>query len=194
MCALDCNVHTHVHVHVYVCGIIIAVAMAQRRRPSRLARRCKGGAMQAAARLKGAMTTVSASPKSPVEVSAAAVDAARIATSRRMLLILWQFSRLAAAAALKFSTIAPIAFELLAPSCLSRTSSIERSPAPCCSSQSCALLACLLQQRCRFCSATSRRCALRDAERAAREPRRRPASRERQAARGLHAAHHCDRI
>ena len=44
--------------------------------------------MQAAARLKGALTTASASSKSPVEVSAAAVDALRIATSRRMLVIL----------------------------------------------------------------------------------------------------------
>ena len=149
--------------------------------------------MQAAARLKGAMTTVSASPKSPVEVSAAAVDASRIATSRRMLVILWQFSRLAAAAALKFWTSASVAFELLTPSCLSRSSSNERSPAPCCTSQCCALLACLLLQRCRFCSATSLRCALPDAERAARELRRRPASRERQRGRGLLAAHHAPR-
>ena len=152
--------------------------------------RGKGGAMQAAVRLKGVMMTVSASPKSPVEVSAAAVDASRIGTSRRMLAILWQFSRLAAAAALKFSTIAFTAFELLAPSCLSRTSGIERSPAPCCSSQCCAVLACLLLQRGRFCFGTSRRCAPRDAERAARELRRRPASRERQHAPGLHAAQH----
>ena len=48
--------------------------------------------MQAAARLKGALTTASTSSKSPVEVSAAAVDALRIATSRRMLVIFLWFS------------------------------------------------------------------------------------------------------
>ena len=149
--------------------------------------------MQAAARLKGAMTTVSASPKSPVEVSAAAVDAARIATSRRMLAILWQFSRLAAAAALRFSTIAFIAFELIVPSCSFRTSGIVRSPAPCCSNQCCAVLAHLLLHRGGFCSATARRCTRRDAQRAAREARRPPASRERQRGRGLLAAHHAPR-
>ena len=44
--------------------------------------------MQAEVHLKGALTTVSSSSKSPVEVSAAAVDALRIVTSRRMLVIL----------------------------------------------------------------------------------------------------------
>ena len=44
--------------------------------------------MQSAERLEGTWTKVSAIPKSPVEVSAAAVDALRIATSRRMLVIL----------------------------------------------------------------------------------------------------------
>ena len=146
--------------------------------------------MQAAARLKGAMTTVSASPKSPVEDSAAAVDAARIATSRRMLAILWQFSRLAAAAALRFSTIAFIAFELIVPSCSFRTSGSVRSPAPCCSNQCCAVLAHLLLHRGGFCSATARRCTPRDAQRAVREARRPPASRERQRGLGIHAAQH----
>ena len=146
--------------------------------------------MLAVARLKGAKTTVSASPKSPVEVSAAAVDAARIATSRRMLSMLWQFSRLAAAAALRFSTIAFIAFELIVPSCSLRTSGSVRSPAPCCSNQCCAVLAHLLQHRGGFCSATARRCTPRDADRAARQLRRRPASRERQRGLGLHAAQH----
>ena len=146
--------------------------------------------MLAAARLKGTKTTVPASPKSPVEVSAAAVDAARIATSRRMLGILWQFSRLAAAAALRFSTIAFIAFELIVPSCSLRTSGSVRSPAPCCSNQCCAVLAHLLLHRGGFCSATARRCTPRDADRAARQLRRRPASRERQRGLGLHAAQH----
>ena len=62
--------------------------------------------MQAAVHLKGALTMVSASPKSPVEVSAATVDALWIATSRRMLVIFLPFSRLTAAAALEFSTFA----------------------------------------------------------------------------------------
>ena len=100
------------------------------------------------------------------------------------------FSRLVAAVALEFSTFAISVLEVLAPSCSSRTSGIERSPAPCCSSQCGAVLACLLLQRGRFCFGTSRRCAPRDAERAARELRRQPASRERQRALGIHAAQH----
>ena len=91
--------------------------------------------MQAAVHLKGALTMVSASPKSPVEVSAATVDALWIATSRRMLVIFLPFSRLMAAAALEFSTFAIGVLELLVPSCSSRTSGIERSLAPCCSNE-----------------------------------------------------------
>ena len=54
----------------------------------------------------------------------------------------------------------------------------------------CAVLAFLFLQSASFRSATSRRCTPRDAERAARELRRRPASRALQRGLGLHAAQH----